>query len=100
MLTTLGCFPSLVPLFYTCEWQQSNYNVCVPEWDALGKQILETVDAEERLALWEQWWEYYMDYAATITLYEIDNVIGMSDEFEWTPRADGWFTFRDLKVRQ
>lgn len=100
MLTTLGCGPSLTPLFYSCAWNQSNYNVCVPEWDALSQQILETVDEGERLALWEQWWEYYIDYAPTITLYEIDNVIGMSDRFEWTPRADGWFTFRDLKVRE
>ncbi len=100
MLVTLGCAPSLIPLFYTCEWEQSNYNVCVPEWDALGKQILQTVDPDERLALWDEWWGYYLDYAPTITLYEIDNVIGMSDDFEWTPRADGWFTFRDLKVAE
>ncbi len=100
MLTTLGCAPSLVPLFYTCDWQQSNYNVCVPEWDALGKQILSTVDPDERLALWDQWWEYYMDYAPTMSLYEIDNVIGMSDDFEWPVRSDGWFTFRGLKARE
>lgn len=99
MLITLGCGPSLTPLFYTCEWQQANYNVCVEEWDALGKEIMATVDPDERLAKWEQWWDFYIDYAATVTLYEIDNVIGISDEFDWTPRADGWFTFRDLKLK-
>ncbi|MCU0512352.1 MAG: ABC transporter substrate-binding protein [Anaerolineae bacterium] len=101
MLTTLGCAPSLVPSFYQCEWTQANYNVCVPEWDAIGEQITQTVDPAARLALWEQWWEYYVNYAQTITLYEIDNVMAYnSAEFEFTPRKDGWFTFRDLKVRQ
>lgn len=100
MLVTLGCGPSLTPLFYSCAWEQSNYNVCVPEWDELSTQILQTVDPDARLALWDQWWEYYLDYAPTVTLYEIDNVIGMSDRFDWQPRADGWFTFRDLKVAE
>jgi peptide/nickel transport system substrate-binding protein len=100
MLTTLGCAPSLVPLFYSCEWSGANYDSCVPEWDAISQQILSTVDPAERLALWAPFWETYMDYAATATLYEIDNVIGMSDEFEWPARADGWFTFRGLTVRE
>ncbi len=98
MMTTLGCAPSLVPTFYRCDWVQANYNVCVNEWDALGGEILQTVDPTSRLTLWEQWWETYLDYAQTVTLYEIDSVIGFnSAEFEWTPRKDGWFTFRDLR---
>jgi peptide/nickel transport system substrate-binding protein len=98
MLTTLGCSPSLVPSFYRCDWVQANYNVCVEDWDALGGEILTTVDPEARLALWEQWWATYFDYAQTITVYEIDSVIAYnSAEFEFTPRKDGWFTFRDLQ---
>lgn len=96
MLTTLGCSPSLIPLFYQCDWVQANYNVCVPEWDALGKEILQTVDPEARLDMWREWWDYYLDYSHTVTLYEIDNVMAFnSDEFVFTPRKDGWFTFRD-----
>ena len=99
MMTTLGCSPSLVPSFYRCNWVQANYNVCVPEWDAIGEEISRTVDPEARLELWSQWWEYYMDYAPTITLYEIDNVMAYnSAEFVFTPRKDGWFTFRDLQL--
>ena len=30
----------------------------------------------------------------------MDRVMAMSDKFEWTPRVDGWFTFRDLKVKE
>jgi peptide/nickel transport system substrate-binding protein len=98
MLTTLGCAPSLVPKFYRCDWVQANYNVCVEEWDQLGGEILTTVDPEARLALWEQWWDTYLNYAQTLTLYEIDSVIAFnSAEFEFTPRKDGWFTFRDLR---
>ena len=97
MMTTLGCSPSLVPLFYQCDWVQANYNVCVEDWDALGKEILRTVDPVERLAMWEEWWGYYLDYSQTVTLYEIDNVMALNTaEFDWTPRRDGWFTFRDL----
>lgn len=99
MLTTLGCAPSLVPAFYLCSWVQANYNVCVEEWDAIGSQILSTVDPEARIALWEQWWEYYLDYSQTITLYEMDSVMAFnSAEFIFEPRKDGWFTFRDLRL--
>lgn len=100
MMTTLGCAPSLVPTFYRCSWVQANYNVCVPEWDELGAEILRTVDPEARLALWERWWDFYLDYAHTITLYEIDSIIAYnSADFEFVPRKDGWFTFRDLRPR-
>lgn len=99
MMATLGCSPSLVPLFYQCDWVQANYNVCVEEWDALGEEILSTVDDEERLALWEEWWDFYLDYSHTVTLYEIDNVMALNTaEFDWMPRRDGWFTFRDLHL--
>ena len=98
-LATLGCSPSLIPSFYQCEWVQANYNVCVEEWDAIGEAIASTVDPDARIALWEQWWEYYMDYSQTLTLYEIDNFMAYnSSEFEFTPRKDGWFTFRDVKL--
>ena len=97
MMVTLGCGPALLPLFYQCSWVQSNYNVCIDEWDAVAQSILSTVDTDARLSLWEEWWGFYMDYSQTITLYEIGNVIALnSAEFDFTPRRDGWFTFRDL----
>lgn len=99
-MVTLGGAPSLTPTFYTCEWKQANYSVCVQEWSDLGKQIISTVDPQARLALWDKWWTYYLDYAQTVTLYEINAVMAMSDKFEWTPRTDGWFTFRDLKYKK
>ena len=40
-----------------------------------------------------------MDYSQTITLYEITNVMALNTaEFDFTPRKDGWMTFRDLKL--
>lgn len=98
LLVTLGGGPSLVPLFYTCDWEEPTYHVCVEEWSELSNEILTTVDEEERLNLWKEWWEYYLDVAQTVTLYEIQNTYAINSEFEWTPRADGWMTFRDLKV--
>ena len=95
-MTALGCAPSLVPLFYQCDWVQANYNVCISEWDEVAQQILTTVDPDQRLELWEQWWDFYIDYSQTVTLYEIDNVMAYnSSEFDFTPRKDGWFTFRN-----
>ncbi|TVR22710.1 MAG: hypothetical protein EA396_05580 [Anaerolineaceae bacterium] len=99
-LITLGCSPSLVPTFYKCDWTQPMRNLCVPEWDEIGNAILQTVDFDERLELWEEWWEYYLDFAETITLYEMDNVMAYNDRFEFVPRRDGWFTFRDLRLSQ
>ena len=99
MLVVLGASPFLTPLFYTCEWQQANYNVCVDEWDTVGKDILRTVDADARLALWGQWQEFFIEEAVTVPLYEITGVAAINSEFAWTTRADGWFTFRDLSLR-
>ncbi len=99
IMAVLGGSPSLTPKFYTCDWVQSTYTVCEDELDQLGNQILVTVDAEERLALWEQWQEFYLDYAQTVSVMELRGVIGINDKFSWEPRADGWFTFRDLKIK-
>lgn len=93
---TLGGGPSLVPLFYVCDWWEPTYHVCDPEWDKVSEKIYLTIDADERLKLWEEWWDYFLDYAHTVTLYEIDNTYAMSEDFEWTPRSDGWMTFRGL----
>jgi peptide/nickel transport system substrate-binding protein len=98
MLSTLGTLPSLVPNFYSCEWKQANYTLCDQEWTALNRQIQATGDPTARLALWEKFWEFYFDWSQTISLYEIDNVMAMNSKFKWTPRADGWMTFRDLTV--
>jgi peptide/nickel transport system substrate-binding protein len=98
MMVVLGGSPFLTPLFYTCEWVQANYNVCVDEWSDLGKEILQTIDAEARLDLWGQWQEFFVDYAHTIPLYEVTRQVAMDTQFNWHPRADGWFTFRDLTL--
>jgi ABC-type transport system substrate-binding protein len=70
------------------------------DWEELGQQIVSETDTEARLALWEEWWDYYVDEAAEITLYHIDLTMAINSEFEWTPRADGWMTFRDLRLRR
>ena len=67
--------------------------------DAVAQGILSTVDNDARMDLWGQWWDFYMDYTQTITLYEITNVMALNTaEFDFTPRKDGWMTFRDLKL--
>jgi peptide/nickel transport system substrate-binding protein len=102
-LVVIGGNPSLVPTFYQCTWINAARSPCVNvqgEWEELGQQILQTTDAAERNALWGQFWDFYVDRVSEATLYHIDQVVAMNDRFEWTPRADGWFTFRDLKVRQ
>jgi len=102
-LIPIGGSGSLIPMFYQCTWKAPGFNTCAiveGEWDALSKQILQTVDPEERKALWEKFWDYYVEEAGEITLYFMDRVMAMNDKFEWTPRADGWFTFRDLKVKE
>ena len=97
LLVTLGGGASLIPTFYTCDWWESTYHVCEPEWSALGEKIIKTVDPVERKELWSKWWEYFIDFAHTVPLYEMDNVYAMDDNFDWTPRADGWMTFRELE---
>lgn len=99
-LVTLGGSASLVPKFYTCEWKQATYNVCEKEYDALGKEILKTVDPVKRKELWGKWWEFFVDYSQTVPLYEMNKVYAMNDKFVWKPRVDGWVTMRDLTLKK
>lgn len=102
-LVGIGGVPSLIPIFYQCTWVQPSFSPCPVvkgAWEELGQQIVSETDIEARHALWEKWWDYYVDEAAEVTLYHIDLAMAMSSEFEWTPRADGWMTFRGLKVKR
>jgi ABC-type transport system substrate-binding protein len=90
-----GGFVGLTPMFYNCEWLEPIYRICNEEWGALGAEIFATMDATERLALWEEWWEYYLDEAVTVTVYQINRNYGVSTDFNFVPRADGFLTFRE-----
>ena len=52
----------------------------------LGKEMVKTVDPVKRRELWGKWWEFFIDYAQTVPLYEIDNIYAMNDKFDWKPR--------------
>ncbi len=95
MMVTLGCSVPLLPLFYTCDWPSVHHDICNPDWDEVSYGILSEMDPEARLDLWGQWWDYWFDVMQTVTLYEAVANIAYSDEFEFTPRRDGWYTFRD-----
>ncbi|MDE0610689.1 MAG: ABC transporter substrate-binding protein [Anaerolineaceae bacterium] len=95
MMVSLGCSVPLVPLFYQCNWIQANYNVCNEDFDAVAQAILTEMDPAARLELWGQWWDYWFDTLQTVTLFESQAIIAYSDEFDFTPRKDGWYTFRE-----
>ena len=89
----------MLPLFYQCDWSSANDAICVEEWDEVADAIQVTIDMDERLALWEQWWEHYIDFSQTITVFEITNVMALNTaEFDYTPRKDGWMIFRGLRL--
>lgn len=103
-VTSVGGSPSLIPTFYSAEWQNPNALPRVldesGEWNTLSRRIRSTVDSDERLELWETFWDYYVEQAGEITLFHLDSTMAINDRFEWTPRADGWMTFRDLRLRR
>lgn len=99
-LTTAAGSANLIPLFFTCDWWCSYYHICDPELDAVSKEIQVAMDPDERLALWGEWWEEWLDVGDTACLYEILYAYAINEEFEWQPRVDGWVTLRDLKVRK
>ena len=95
MMVTLGCSVPLVPLFYRCVWPAAHHDICVEEWDEVSNAILSEMNPETRLELWGQWWDYWFGMLQNVTLYEVQANIAYSDEFDFTPRKDGWYTFRD-----
>ena len=95
MMVTLGCSVPLVPLFYRCVWPSVLYNICDEDWDAVSNAILSEMNPETRLELWGQWWEYWFGILQNVTLFEVQANIAYSDEFDFTPRKDGWYTFRE-----
>ena len=68
---------------------------CDEDWDVVSYAILSEMDSEKRLELWGQWWEFWFDIMQTVTLYEAQANIAYSDDFDFTPRKDGWYTFRE-----
>ncbi|MDE0610688.1 MAG: ABC transporter substrate-binding protein [Anaerolineaceae bacterium] len=95
MMVTLGCSVPLVPLFYRCVWPAAHHDVCIEEWDEVSNAILSEMDPATRLELWGQWWDYWFGVLQNVTLYEVQANIAYSSDFEFTPRKDGWYTFRD-----
>ena len=102
-MANIGGAPSLQPRFFSCGWETSRSRSCdvaEGEWHDTNQKILTTLDFEERMALWEIFWEFWVEMAPEITMYHIDQALAINSRFEWEPRADGWMTFRDLKVRR
>ena len=99
-LFTGGTNVQLLPLFYHCDWYDPTYHLCDPEWSAISDQILAEMDSEKRVELWGPWWDFYVDEAVNLGVYEIMNYYAINEKFEWKPRPDGWMTFRDLKLRE
>ena len=95
MMVTLGCSVPLLPLFYRCDWPAAHHDICNEDWDVVSYAILSEMDSEKRLELWGQWWEFWFDIMQTVTLYEAQANIAYSDDFDFTPRKDGWYTFRE-----
>lgn len=103
-LAVIGGAPSLQPRFFSCGWETPRERACDLDpdgsWTALNAQIESTVNFDARMDLWETFWGFYVERAPEITLYHIDQVMAINNRFEWTPRSDGWMTFRDLRLRR
>ena len=96
-MVTTAKGPAILLTQTLCSWQGVN-NVCFEELDNLNNAILQEVDPAQRAELWGQWWEFYLDEAFTVSMYEIGRFYGMNERLEWTPRADGWISPRDARL--
>lgn len=100
LLLPLRGSASLVPLFYRCEWpRNSYYHACDRSWQQVANKILTEMNTANRLKLWERWWEFFIDHASTITLFEVNALYAMNPKLDWGPRADGWITPREASLR-
>jgi peptide/nickel transport system substrate-binding protein len=101
MMAALTTGPSLTPLFEMCEWEVTYRHTCIPEWDEVGRQILTTVDEDERVPLWDEWWQFFLDDSGTVTLYLVEAHMGINSMFDYQPRANGRPIFRhNLRLRR
>jgi ABC-type transport system substrate-binding protein len=96
-IVTTGKGPTILLTQYSCSWTGVNY-VCREDLDALNEAIFTEVDTEKRLAMWEEWWEIFLDESIDVTLYEINRFMGANEDLQMVPRADGWITPRDWEL--
>jgi len=98
-MVTTGKGPSILIMQFRCDWAGSDY-VCREDLDPINDAIRTEMDEEARLELWEEWWDWYVEDAVSVTLYEIHRFYGMNARLDWEPRADGWISPRDARLTQ
>jgi peptide/nickel transport system substrate-binding protein len=69
-----------------------------PEVDDLAKRARREGDPDERLALYQELTQIACDEASHIFLVNIDDMYGMAERLQWTPRADQRVFYKDMRL--
>ena len=75
-------------LLYCDGFYSGKTNWCDPAFDALLDEALVELDPERRAALYDAIYQRVADERVMIFLFQADNLAGVSDAVDWTPRAD------------
>jgi peptide/nickel transport system substrate-binding protein len=68
------------------------------EVDALAKEARSEGDPDQRLALYQELTQIACDDASHIFLVNIDDMYGMSERLQWTPRVDQRVFYKDMRL--
>jgi peptide/nickel transport system substrate-binding protein len=83
-------------VMFTSEGSQATYSN--PEVDRLVNEARTETDVTVREGLYHQAVQMIYDEAACIFLLNFDDIYGLSESVEWTPRADGRILVKDMTL--
>ena len=73
----------------TCEGGYAGKtNWCDPSFDAVIDEALVELDDERRAALFDQVYEVVAEERVMVFLFQLEGLVGISDDVRWTPRVD------------
>ena len=70
-----------------------------PSFDALVDQTLQNPDEQQRVAGYKQIQQTLMDQVPLIFLYQSEDIYGVSNRLDWSPRTDQYILGYSMKVK-
>jgi peptide/nickel transport system substrate-binding protein len=71
------------------------HNWCEPDFDALHAQALVELDPDRRAELYTDIYEWIAEERVFIHLFQLENMVGVAEAVDWSPRVDEYLWMFD-----